>query len=186
MKIHNKMLLRRVVEVSIATGLVLTTFGDYSNNLNNTSNVIVEEQDDTKKDVFVTRDEIKDNFYYIICIDDINYDENVYITKINSYVDITDLGNNEKEYYYHELFSNNIMGTVFYDRDTKDIRCRVGPDILYAISLDEYLNEYNIDNESFTKLEMLAIYNQVREDYSENNFKDFKKDKVYIRDRKYY
>lgn len=184
MKIKNKKILKRIMEVSLATGLIVTTLAGCSNDFQQE----IVETVDTDDPSLITYDDIVTYKYYIICIDDISYEENVYITRIPSLSTIDNLGNRRYEYYYKDVSpnadTNKIMGSVFYDRDTKKIVNRTGPDILYAISLEDYLEFYNIKKEGYNKIEWMAIYEQAKEDYTNNNFDKLKKEKVLIKDNK--
>ncbi len=184
MKIKNKRMLKRIMEVSLATGLIVTTLSGCTNDL---QTEIVEEAD-TEDPSFISYEDIVDYKYYIICIDDISYDEKVYITRIPNYVSINHLGNRKYEYFYKDASPNaepnKIMGSVFYDRDSKKISNRTGPEILYAIRLVDYLDYYDVKKEGYNKIEYIAIYNQAKKDYENNNFEELQKEKVLIKENK--
>lgn len=178
MKIRNKKVLKRVLEVSLITGLTLSTMTGCSTPL---QQAMVEESKN-EEDTFVTKEDIIKYKWYIICIENSpKYEENVYLTKLNTYADITSLDVDRKEYYYHEIFSKEVMGTVYYDKTEDKVVSRMGPQIEYAISLEDYLKEMRVEKESYTKLEIMAIYSQVRQDYSENDLKKVKSEKVYVK-----
>ena len=184
MNIKNKKLLKRVLEVSICSGLILTTFSGCSNALEKQMLEQVQEDDDS----LIPYEDLITYKYYIICIDDSSYKENVYITRLPSLVSISHLGNMRYEYYYSAVSFDEqdlqIMGSVYYNRENKKIASRTGSEILYAISLVDYLESYDIKKESFSKVEMMAIYNQAKEDYTNNDFKKLDKKKVLIKENK--
>lgn len=181
MKIKNQKLLKRIMEVSISTGLVVVTLSGC------TTGAIQEDTTQTQKEdsSFVTYQDLIDYKYYIICIDDINYDENVYITKIPSFSTTEDLGDERYLYYYKEASidpsESMIMGSFVYDHYSHTLVKRLGPDVFYSIALTDYLEYYDLQKESYTKEEWNVLYQQVREDYKENNFKELDKEKVKIK-----
>lgn len=184
MNIKNKKLLKRVLEVSVCSGLIVTTLSGCSNALEQQITEQVQEEDPS----LISYQDLITYKYYIICIDDASYEENVYITRLPSLVSLDHLGNMRYEYYYSAISFDEeeiqIMGSVYYNRGNKKLANRLGPEILYAISLVDYLDFYDIDKESFSKVDMMAIYNQAKEDYEKNDFKKLKKEKVMIKEKK--
>lgn len=180
MKIGNKKVLKRVLEVSLLTGFVLTTFTGSTDHVEKP--IIIEIEDNEEKDYFCTYEEIKDYKYYLICTDDSNYEENVYLTKIPSYSVLERLENNRIRYYYNEVFTNKLMGSVVYDKITNEIKPIQGPRINYVISLSDYIEYYNIQREGYTKEQLKVIYDYAKEEFKETNFKSVEKEKILIRD----
>lgn len=186
MKIKNQKLLKRIMEVSVATGLVVTTLSGCATNISKEETTQTEKQTQEEDSSFVTYQDLIDYKYYIICIDDISYDEKVYITKIPSFSTIEDLGDGRYIYYYKEASidpsESTIMGSFVYDRYSHTFAKRLGPDVLYSIPLTDYLDYYDLQKENYTKKEWEVLYQQVREDYKENNFKELNKEKVKIKE----
>ena len=72
MKLGNQKILKRVLEVSLIIGLVLSTFTGKTANADQM--IVMEIEDDDSKDYFCTYEDIKDYKYYLICKDDENYE----------------------------------------------------------------------------------------------------------------
>lgn len=180
MNIKNTKLLTRVLEVSLLTGLVLTTFTGSTVQAQNP--IILELKDDKEDDYFCTYEDIKNYRYYFICINDPEYEEKVYMTKIPSYSFLEQMENNRMRYYYSDVFSGDFMGSAICDRMMDTLTQVQGPSIYYAIKLEDYIKYYGIEKEGYTKEQLEQIYNHAKEEFAETDFKNFEQEKVLIKD----
>ena len=180
MKIKNTKLLTRVLEVSLLTGLVVTTFT--GSTVHAEKPIIVETEEENEEDYFCTFEDIKDYKYYLTRIDDPEYKEKVYITKIPGYSFLEKMENNRMRYYYTDAFTGKLIGSAIYDRMLDTLTPMQGPRIDYAIKLEDYIKYYGIEKEGYTKEQLEQIYNHAKEELKETDFKNFEKEKILIKD----
>ncbi len=177
MKIKNKELLKRILEVSITTGLILTTFAGCANDLEKQMTKEVDPEDPS----LITYEEIEDYRYYILCIQEKKNEEKIYITKIPSFISIDNLGNGLYMYYYRSVDSEENMGSILYNSFDHTFISNTGPNIIYAICLTDYIDEYHVKKDEYNQEDQKAIYNQIKKDFQENNLENFDKQKIYLK-----
>ncbi len=183
MAIKNLKIAKRVFEVSLGL-VVLTSFTGCTQKQIIPS--VVETLPEDPNAVSYKDLEMYD--YYIICLDGVKYGESIFIVKRITLADREEYGDQRYEYCYTEINENEVMGTVYIDKNTNKVLSRTGPDILFALKLTDYLDYYDkkqpkdhIIREYYSKTAMDAIYQKARDDFKNNNLNKLEKEKVYLK-----
>ena len=105
--------------------------------------------------------------------------------KDNSYID-QELEKNIYEYYYTDVIKQDYkVYSVLYDYENKEFWVETGPDIISAVPLTDYLNEYNLRKASYSKEEIKQILSMINDDYQKKKELEGK-GKVLIKDNSMY
>lgn len=134
-----------------------------------------------EEECFVTFEDIVVNKWYALEIEE-NGKRDVIITQKTSYDKIP---NGTEGYYYKNVLNKeDKVYLVFYNPQEDAISVETGPDIISAVSLADYLQEYGIAKYHYTKKEIEAIRDVIEEKF--NTKKDFNKDGVLVKERHHY
>ena len=105
------------------------------------------------------------------------------ITKKSTMSKIT---KNIYEYYYTDVIKQDYkVYSVLYDYEEKEFWVETGPDIISAVPLTDYLNEYNLRKASYSKEEIKQILSMINDDYQKKKELEGK-GKVLIKDNSMY
>ena len=131
---------------------------------------------------FVTDENLDLYDWYVIETSD-GYNTELKITKKNTMSKIT---KNIYEYYYTDVIKQDYkVYSVLYDYEEKEFWVETGPDIISAVPLTDYLNEYNLRKASYSKEEIKQILSMINDDYQKKKELEGK-GKVLIKDNSMY
>ena len=131
---------------------------------------------------FVTDENLDLYDWYVIETFD-GYNTELKITKKST---MSKIAKNIYEYYYTDVIKQDYkVYSVLYDYEEKEFWVETGPDIISAVPLTDYLNEYNLRKASYSKEEIKQILSMINDDYQKK--KELKgKGKVLIKDNSMY
>ena len=131
---------------------------------------------------FVTDENLDLYDWYVIETSD-GYNTELKITKKST---MSKIAKNIYEYYYTDVIKQDYkVYSVLYDYEEKEFWVETGPDIISAVPLTDYLNEYNLRKASYSKEEIKQILSMINDDYQKKKELEGK-GKVLIKDNSMY
>lgn len=131
---------------------------------------------------FVTDENLDLYDWYVIETFD-GYNTELKITKKST---MSKIAKNIYEYYYTDVIKQDYkVYSVLYDYEEKEFWVETGPDIISAVPLTDYLNEYNLRKASYSKEEIKQILSMINDDYQKKKELEGK-GKVLIKDNSMY
>lgn len=174
----NKKTIKRLLEVSISTGLILTTLSGCSDK----APVIIEPESISStinyEDTFVTFKSI-DLYKWAV----IKYTDGE--TKMTRYTTYDKYTMDVKNYYYVDVFGHGqVLGQVTYDRNEDAYWIANGKDIESAVLLSDYIEEHKeLYKDSYTKEDIENLYKRISNEYEKEISN---KDKILIKENSLY
>ncbi|MGN0973127.1 MAG: hypothetical protein ACI4OT_00130 [Bacilli bacterium] len=174
----NKKTINRFLEVSISTGLILTTLSGCSDK----TPIIIEPESISStinyEETFVTFKNI-DLYKWAV----IKYTDGE--TKMTKYTTFDKYTLDVKNYYYVDVFGKGqVLGQVTYDRAEDAYWIAAGKDIESAVLLSDYIDEHEeLYKNNYTKEDIENLYKIISNEYEKEISN---KDKILIKENSLY
>lgn len=165
---------------SFALSTILLLNGCNNNTISNETTSFVYTDDDINN--YITDDKLSINHWYVIETFD-GENKELKLTKKSSFDKIN---NDLYQYYYTDVIKEDYkVYAVIYNHLEKKFWVETGPEIISAVPFTDYLDKYNLRKPSYSKEEIINIFDMIKEEYY--NKKELEgKGKVLIKDNYFY